>query len=185
MKEDYLWDKTGSDPDVEMIENALQAFRFQATQPPAITSTVISLPEKRPFGFLRLGFALAFAASLIVVISLIWLRAPNTVPDRHDVASESSPGNVRTPLDPVGSVTPMMKPPASKSLLYNARQPLRVRSVKIFARKRIVNQPAKLTAEEKHAYDQLMLALAITSNELRIVRDKIDGREERIAADDK
>jgi hypothetical protein len=40
------------------------------------------------------------------------------------------------------------------------------------------NQVIKVTPEEKHAYDQLMLALSITSRELRIVKDKIYNREE-------
>ncbi len=40
------------------------------------------------------------------------------------------------------------------------------------------NSSARLTDEEKHAYDQLMLALSITSSKLKIVKDKVDGVEE-------
>ena len=36
MKEDYLWDKTGSDPEIEKLENALKAFRYQETAPPEL-----------------------------------------------------------------------------------------------------------------------------------------------------
>jgi len=45
-----------------------------------------------------------------------------------------------------------------------------------------IKEPAEtLTAEEKYAYDQLMLALSITGSTLRIVKDKIDGIEEKNA----
>ena len=39
----------------------------------------------------------------------------------------------------------------------------------------------KLTKEEKYAYDQLMLALSVTSSKLKLVTDKIDGIEEQNA----
>ena len=38
-----------------------------------------------------------------------------------------------------------------------------------------------LTKEEKYAYDQLMLALSITSSKLKIVKDKANGIEEQNA----
>jgi hypothetical protein len=38
-----------------------------------------------------------------------------------------------------------------------------------------------LTAEEKYAYDQLMLALSITGSKLKIVKDKIAGTEDQNA----
>ncbi len=37
----------------------------------------------------------------------------------------------------------------------------------------------KLTKEEKYAYDQLMLALSITSSKLKLVTDKIENVEEQ------
>jgi hypothetical protein len=64
MKEDYLWNKTGSDAEIEKLENALKAFRFEAQEPPALPTKVTSSDEKRPFSFFKLGFAFAFAASV-------------------------------------------------------------------------------------------------------------------------
>jgi hypothetical protein len=36
----------------------------------------------------------------------------------------------------------------------------------------------QLTKEEQYAYDQLMLALSITSSKLKLVKDKVEGFEE-------
>lgn len=41
------------------------------------------------------------------------------------------------------------------------------------------NPSAALTDEEQHAYDQLMLALSVTSKQLKIVKDKLNGVEEK------
>ena len=38
---------------------------------------------------------------------------------------------------------------------------------------------SELTAEERYAYDQLMKALAITSSNLRIVKDKVNGLDQK------
>jgi hypothetical protein len=40
------------------------------------------------------------------------------------------------------------------------------------------SETAKLTEEEQYAYDQLMLALSITSSKLKIVKDKVGGTDE-------
>jgi hypothetical protein len=42
-------------------------------------------------------------------------------------------------------------------------------------------KPEALTKEEKYAYDQLMLALSITSSKLKMVKDKVAGVEEKNA----
>jgi hypothetical protein len=48
----------------------------------------------------------------------------------------------------------------------------------LIARKTEFVKPAvKLTEEEKYAYNQLMLALSITSSKLKLVEDKIYGAE--------
>lgn len=40
---------------------------------------------------------------------------------------------------------------------------------------RLEEQLALLTKEERYAYDQLMLALSITSSRLKMVQDKVNG----------
>jgi hypothetical protein len=184
MKEDYLWNKTGSDANVEEIENALQVFRFKADEPPELPSTVVTVKERPRFSFFRLGFALAFAVVFVVAISLFWLRTPNKSAIEH-IATDNSPQHILPQIDPTTSATPIIEPPMPKRALYTKR-PSIARPVKASVRKTYNKADTlNLTAEEKHAYDQLMLALSITSNELKFVKDKIYGREEREAANDK
>ena len=73
MNEDYLWDKTGGDPEIERLENVLAAFRYAETDAPAVEAKVLTL-EPRParFQFFRFKYAaasLAFAA-LVFAVSL-------------------------------------------------------------------------------------------------------------------
>ena len=52
MNNDYLWDKTGEDAEIESLENLLGGLRFQPTAPPALPAAV----APRAFaGQLRLG----------------------------------------------------------------------------------------------------------------------------------
>ena len=62
MKEDYLWDKTGENAEIEMLENALQAFRYQETAPPALPAKV--LPFKKEHSRKFFHFAMVAAACL-------------------------------------------------------------------------------------------------------------------------
>ncbi|MBA4125206.1 MAG: hypothetical protein H0X72_22425 [Acidobacteria bacterium] len=57
--------------------------------------------------------------------------------------------------------------------------PATVRQNKTIAQNVQVKKPTvKLTKDEKYAYDQLMLALSITSSKLKLVEEKIYGVEE-------
>jgi hypothetical protein len=178
MNDEYLWNKTGTDADIEELENELKAFRFQLSEPPALPARVVPLPEKRRFfSFFRLGFAVAFAAAVIVAMTVMWLRTPvNHSEKRSEYAQNDSP-NAAIPgaIRPEDPGTPIIEPPMPKPRVIKFRPPTTndTRAVKVVAKKE-----EKLTPEEKHAYDQLMTALAITSNELKFVKDKIKGRDE-------
>jgi len=182
MNDEYLWNKTGTDAEIEELENGLKSFRFSQDELPALPAKVETLPERRSFNFFKLGFALAFAAALIVVISMIWLRTPFNHSEKRGEYVKSDTPDIATPGTPVSSSTPMIEPPMPKPAVIKFKQPttMATRAVKVTTKKE-----EKLTPEEKHAYDQLMKALAITSNELKFVKDKINGRDERTAADDR
>ena len=45
MKEDYLWDKTGSDAEIENLENVLKAFRQTDDAPPEIPAKIFTPDE--------------------------------------------------------------------------------------------------------------------------------------------
>ena len=67
MKDDYLWNKTGNDSEIEKLENTLQIFRCRENQPPQISNKVISFKKESPrklfpvFRALAAGFIFAFA----------------------------------------------------------------------------------------------------------------------------
>jgi hypothetical protein len=198
MKEDYLWDKTGNDPEIEKLENVLKAFRQKETTPPAIPAKVIpvkSEPSRSIF-----PFAFAFAASITFVLILVgvWFQTEsNTSPTENNLAkispqkeivSESSIKEQQTfddqKIDLPVKNTVIPKEPIKRKAENNRRHfhKITYRKKSKIKPKNIQNgaETAELTKEEKYAYDQLMLALSITSSKLNLVKDKIRGevREE-------
>ena len=54
------------------------------------------------------------------------------------------------------------------------------RHVSLVAKRSTIKpEPVRLTSEEKYAYNQLLLALSITSSKLKLVHEKIDRVEDR------
>jgi len=187
MKEDYLWDKTGENPQIERLENALKAFRYQEIAPPALPAKVLPLEEKTPRRMFNLAFAFAACTAFVIVALGVWFQyssrkfevakhsvetvAPQinkeiSVEKQNDFIVE----NVKTPKQSVEQKIIKVK----KIIPTNIRRNnLTARNVK--AKKLVV----KLTKEEKYAYHQLILALSIASSKLKLVTDKIDGVEEQ------
>jgi len=189
MKDDYLWEKTGSDTDIEALEKALAAFRFDASVPPALPGKALSLTEKPAYSFFGPGFSFAFAASFIIVLSLVWFWAPANKPaGRTESAKAHEEQDIPVASRPDAPSTPAVEPLAPGRRFIKIRQIAATPKKRVSVVARKINdhrQPENLTPEEKFAYNQLMLALSITSSELRIVKDKINGREGRNAADDR
>lgn len=192
MKEDYLWDKTGEDAEIQALENALKAFRCTETAPPELPQKVFTLKKSNGRRFFRkLGFGFAAFAAVVALFSVIWFQAANNkIPVAETVAEINAPpaddkiGNeeiIKTP-----EIAPVENPQrAAKPGVVKARQksaPI-INVNKAVLRDTKPKEPAEtLTAEEKYAYDQLMLALSITGSKLRIVKDKINGIEDQNAA---
>lgn len=194
MNEDYLWDRTGSDPEIEELEQKLGVFRSGDLQPPSIAGSVPRQPASFLSFGLRLGFA-SLAAAVIVAFSAVFYfdrpvdpygititfneaperTGPVEIPDPPSLANadhavtdarNATREFVRTartapktgkPASPVGAEVP---DPGSRN------------SVDL----RPGDQFASLTQEERYAYDQLMLALSISSSRFKMVRDKAEGR---------
>lgn len=198
MKEDYLWDKTGSDPAIEKLETALSVFRCEKNAPPAVPAKVLPFVKKDAS---RKGFPIlrAIAACLAVTsISLgVWLFVSNA---GREVAGgvQQEPlikPEAARPITPLSESQPTTKPktddePVIKKTLYiepksSAKSALLIKSsAKNAGRNKFSNRKLKniekvirLTEEEKYAYEQLMLALSITSKKLKLVKEKIDGEE--------
>jgi hypothetical protein len=190
MKEDYLWDKTGEDAELERLENALKAFRFQEHAPPELPQKVLTIAPEKPRRFFQLRFALAAFAAVLVILSLVWLQsgkiptdrtvAENNAPKRPEkVANESFIPPAQTPAVKNPEVPPAVKPNVVRIRQTNA--PAVRRNKPSVSHKRAKEPVETLTAEERYAYDQLMLALSITGSKLRLVKDAVDGIEGRNA----
>lgn len=192
MKEDYLWDKTGAvDPEIERLERALAVFRYQETEAPALPAKIIPFERKTPRNFFRLAFA--FAACAVVAIFLLgaWLQISSNKIEivKHStekiapqidekVADETA---VEQPDDSIVKKIKIPKQLVGRKIIKarNVVQPI-VRQNKLIAQNvKVQKLTVRLTKEEKFAYDQLMLALSITSSKFKLVKDKVEGVEEK------
>ena len=187
MKEDYLWDKTGNDAEIENLENALAVFRYKETAAPALPAKILPFKKEKKQRFLP--FAIAACAALAAISSGIWLHSSND----------------KTPADSIGIIAQRDEVAIPNHSIIQTPDYKNVSKVethkqfpkeKIFKLKKVVpaiarqnrtvfnnSKPAKpetirLTKEEKYAYNQLMLALSITGSKLKMVKDKVEGSEE-------
>ena len=189
MKEDYLWDKTGEDPEIQRLENALQVFRYKETAPPALPAKIIPFERKTPRKFFRLAFAFAACAAFVIVSLGVWLQISS---EKIEVAKDSTETTV-TPVSKkvfdkiadeklddltVKNVEVPKQSAEQKFIKIRKLIPASVRQNKTIAQNVEVKKVVKLTKDEKYAYDQLMLALSITSSKLKLVEEKIYGVEE-------
>lgn len=195
MKEDYLWDKTGKDPEIEHLENALRAFRWQETAPPALPAKIIPFEAKSPFRFFRLSVAFAGFAALTLVCLGIWFQFANgKIETAQNAPETAAPQKVETLTKEVSvekqANFPVEKPETPKQLVERktekvgkiaAPQIVRKNNSTVARNIKIKKPSEKLTKEETYAYNQLMLALSITGSKLKLVREKIDGIEEKNA----
>lgn len=189
MKEDYLWDKTGEDFEIEKLENALAVFRCRETGAPALPAKIIPFERETPRGFFRLAFALSGGAALIAICLGVWFQFAGG-------KIESAKNSAET-IAPTVEKRILIEQPNNSIVEKNATPPQSVTPEVVKIRKNIapINRPNNLTArkikskkpavrlteEETYAYDQLMLALSITSSKLRLVKDKVEGIEEKNA----
>ncbi|HLL99831.1 MAG TPA: hypothetical protein VK400_02145 [Pyrinomonadaceae bacterium] len=202
IKEDYLWDKTGEDADIETLENALQVFRYKETAPPELPAKVLPFRKEEPKPAPRRIFSFAVAAAACLAFGVIalgvWLQILNNsvqvnqanltekaepeivLPPEPQQAS-IVPKSVDSPVDNAGN---LKQSSARKPVAARRNAPLAV-PVKISQKiaktrnaKAAKPNVARLTKEEQYAYDQLMLALSIAGSKFKLVKDKIDGGAE-------
>ena len=182
MNEKYLWDRSGGDAEIEKLEDLLATYKFAGGEAPELPATnVIQMARETPRW--RFGWIFAASAGLaLLILAGVWLRGGESRPNVATVIEKgadevSSPGaavvpptdseerpEIRTSVPAV----PVSAPRKTTISRASYSTPNRVRPKAV--------DPA-LTAEEKYAYGQLMLALSITGSKLRVVRDTIDGVE--------
>ena len=189
MKEDYLWDKTGEDPEIERLENALAVFRYQETEPPALPAKIIPFERKTPRSFFRLAFAFAACAAIAIISLGVWLQ---TSSNKFEIAKDSTETiapqigeliadetSLKKPNDLIVEKVKVPKQTAGRKILKIRKiiQPITRQNNLIALNVEVKKPSVKLTKEEKYAYDQLMLALSITSSKFKLVKDKVEGVE--------
>lgn len=172
MKDEYLWQKTGEDPEIERLEKALAVFRYRDASPPA-TTPVTAVGTAR---WLSLGLAFASLA-LVSILAAAWLMMSRD----QDVVFVTAP-DTQTTSSPVVSEPPELPTTEPPTRRHSGPDRISPTIASINRRpKTKVQKPrpgvAVLTAEERYAYRQLMLALSITGSKLKIVQDTIDGTE--------
>lgn len=196
MHEDYLWDKTGSDPEIEKLENALHAFRCKESAPPAIPAGKVVFEKEKPRRFFQFGFAFAAFATVVIVSLGVWIQfsgtgkiagnaidtiasqkgavIPDSVPAEKPYDTDFAVINVSTPL----KNKPLKQIYRKNIIKIGKTSPLLSRKKEMTERVILAKDPIlSLTKEERYAYNQLMIALSITSSKLKLVEDKINGVE--------
>ncbi len=184
MNNDYLWDGTGSDPEIEQLERSLGVFKHASSDSP-MPSTPKSNPRRKvtigSFQILHTRFVLASAICLAFVLLIglgVWLQLTEVTP--KDVIADRIIRDKRStaPANAHRSAIPVSEP---ARIPVRQAPPVRFASVQQIGprteirKKRIPSEI--LTKDELYAYNQLMTALSITRTNLRLVKDRVDGIE--------
>ena len=181
MNDEYLWQKTGEDPEIERLEKALAVFRYRDAVPAAAVTIVADKPAAERAWRWRLSFGFAFASfAAIVILTMVWLEtSPEGDANIGDVVFVQSPtdAQVFAPIVEPGptpaQAAPGGHPRNTRGKINRTRAAAYRRPIKKHAAPK--DSIAALTKEERHAYEQLMLALSITGSKLKIVQDTING----------
>jgi hypothetical protein len=184
MNDKYLWEKKGSDPDIETLERKLAVFRHRETplRIPSVerSAHIVRVPRW------RISLAFAFAAAVIaavLVAALVVRIAKNKDVETVFVASpevEIVPAPPAAVEEEKSEPAPVSAPKIIPQFAHAKRSTIRTRPITIQRPKSKDPKPtsvAALTEEEKYAYRQLMLALTISGSKLKIVKDTINGNE--------
>ena len=191
MSEEYLWNKTGKDSEIERLEDVLQAFRYRETAAPELPAKIILLKKEKPRRSFKLSFAFAGFAVLAIIFAGVRLQLPD---DKIEVAA--IPLEIAAPpiVEKVSDESSIEKPRYSiikTRVMAKKTIGLKAKKVRksmmtvenqnnlVAVNSKIKKPTVKLTVDEKYAYDQLMLALSITGSKLRLVTDKIDAIEKQ------
>jgi hypothetical protein len=176
MKTDYLWDKKGSDSEIERIETILSEYRYVPIQAPNV------VPEKVVSSWRWLLPVTAVAA---VVLAVMWISLSSS----HVAVSKDESFGILVSAPPVALLP---EPPTktaverTASVRTSETRPMltQIRAKASPSRKR-TSKPATvaLTDEERYAYEQVVRALYITGTQLRSVHSAIAGIEDHTATD--
>ena len=190
MNEEYLWDKTGEDAEIEQLENMLAAFRYQEIAPPALPAKILPFPPKSAENIssgitLRrrskvFAFAACAAAILIAFGILLQLQFSNTaiVTDSAKISMPQVNNDIRENSD--ASVASPESSATQQSQIMPRFEELKKPSAK---------HPAKRTVKQNAVTTRRIIPKVSLKTEIIAVNAKVENpnaaltREEKNAYD--
>ena len=184
MKNDYLFDGTGQDPEIEKLEDLLSGYRYAETDPPELPALNIIQPFERVSWRRRLGLVLTFGTAVVAAVMIaMYVNTTRVVPvpqpevvatqeptitNEQPTTTNVKPTVVRPEVIPVGA-SPSQKPRGQRAnFVSRPKMP----KATIAKRHQVI-----LTEEERYAYNQVKLALFITGSKLRAVSDAVENKQ--------
>jgi len=188
MSDEYLWDKTGNDPDIERLEKALASYHYRETPAPRLP-VIEAVQEKRGPFFFKLSMAFAGAACLVLIAVLaVWLgmiRRTQT-PEVAQTKSVNAPiGDKKYESTPADSIPTKPSIPAPVKISAPPRRLPKDQIRNTLAKRNLKRGPVQLTKDEQYAYEQLKLALWIAGTKAKVVQDTIDRVDETKSPSDR
>ena len=187
MNSEYLFEKKGSDPDIERMEDLLSAYRIEPVAPALARTEHVEMPQRAHKRF-RFVFAYAGAFAVFAVLITAAVLTVGKFRNQNVEVTAVSPAVVISDPRPSDVVTGT--PPAVVSAQANPtdkREPIKPRTEKPitvrpfqyakYVRPRSAAKP-KLTPEEQYAYDQVRVALWLAGSKLKVVQDTINRKDE-------
>jgi hypothetical protein len=171
--DEYLWNKTGSDPEIEKIEASLRTLAYRPTAPPVLPAKQFEFAVPRP-SFFRFSVSFAAAALALLAFGTGWILLRNGPNLDQQAGMKVIFQPTVEPIQTEASTPMFTESPKASAPMKPRRRPDPTRPATSNA---IRPQTLVLTKEEADAYRQLMTALTITSTNLKIVKDKLDGTE--------
>lgn len=189
MSDAYLFEKEGNNIEIERLEDLLSVYRIEPVVP-MLANPVAETDTGSRFGWLRLGYAVAFAALAVTLVSsgiyLRYLRPANV--EMTAISPIETPAVERGFVPPTSVDRAAASDPAVSQGDDTTAKPMPVRRITRVVDRRSAHAPAnvsvaaktpRLTKEEQYAYDQLKVALWITGSKLRVVKDTIDRVDDK------
>ena len=187
MNDEYLWQKTGTDPEIEKMEDTLAVFRYRDAPLPTAAAHKVASAERASRWQISLAFAFASCVA-VAILAVAWFQvsreesSSGNAPEVVFVAGPEIPG---ASLPVVTEPTPAKPQPIEPPTRRSRSGPVKIHPMIASVRRRLNTKDqtpqdsvAALTPEERYAYRQLMLALSITGSKLKIVQNVIDGTED-------
>lgn len=184
MENDYLWNKTGEDAEIEHLEKALEVFRYQENMPPSLPVKVSKTEPRLSIFSWRPAFALASILILLFGGVAVWLKVQSDDEGKLTIVNSSAEVIKTYPMSlpsgepkPTEMVLPINKTNTKPGFINTAFRQTEISNAVHQRNKRKVKPEIKLTKAEKYAFNQLMLALSITGSQLKEVRAIVNGGE--------